>query len=112
MYRVIGKYTVYAGDGMYGMLMLTVCIIYSEENVWQLCKDVLQRHPTEIQYCYTVFISNPSRTVPLWRQRAGRDDDRLVIWVRNVNISSTITQCIPMYICMSIICTYVCRTIM
>ncbi|GLV46380.1 tungus [Carabus blaptoides fortunei] len=53
---------------------------YCEENVWQLCKDVLQRHPTEIQHCYAVFISNPSRTVPLWRQRAGRDDDRLVIW--------------------------------
>lgn len=105
MYRVIGKYKTYADDGMYGMLMLTVCIIYSEENVWQLCKDVLQRHPTEIQYCYTVFISNPSRTVPLWRQRAGRDDDRLVIWVRKHIIDSyTVYPCIYVHMCVGLSC--------
>lgn len=54
---------------------------FSEENVYKLCQDVRTRYPAELQTCYVVFISNPSRTVPLWRQRAGKDEDRLVIWV-------------------------------
>lgn len=27
-----------------------------------------------------MFVSNERRTVPLWRQKAGRDDEKLVIW--------------------------------
>lgn len=61
-------------------------IYFSEENVWNLSKDISQRHPTEIQNCYVIFISNPSRTVPLWRQRAGRKEDSLVIWVNITNL--------------------------
>ncbi|KOB65718.1 Protein N-terminal glutamine amidohydrolase, partial [Operophtera brumata] len=52
-----------------------------EENVWKLCEDVSIRVPEELDTCYVVFISNPCRTVPLWKQRAGREEDRLVIWV-------------------------------
>ncbi|KAJ8976315.1 hypothetical protein NQ317_010269 [Molorchus minor] len=51
-----------------------------EENVYKLSQDVIGKHPNEIHNCYVVFISNPSRTIPLWRQRAGKDEDKLVIW--------------------------------
>lgn len=37
--------------------------------------------PTELAKCYAVFVSNEGRTVPLWRQKAGRGDDKVVIWV-------------------------------
>lgn len=56
-------------------------IVFSEENVYKLCQEVASKHPSEIQKCYVVFVSNVSRTVPLWRQKAGKDEDRLVIWV-------------------------------
>lgn len=36
----------------------------------------------ELSKCYAVFVSNEGRTVPLWRQKAGRGDDQVVIWVR------------------------------
>lgn len=49
--------------------------------MWKLCQDVSLRAPEELDRCYVVFISNPCRTVPLWKQRAGREEDRLVIWV-------------------------------
>lgn len=54
---------------------------FSEENVWKLCQDVSIRHPSELQHCHVVFVSNPRRSVPLWRQRAGKDEDKLVVWV-------------------------------
>ncbi|XP_025835216.1 protein N-terminal glutamine amidohydrolase [Agrilus planipennis] len=53
---------------------------YCEENVYKLCQDVKNKHPSELQNCYVVFISNASRTVPLWRQKAGKEEDKLVIW--------------------------------
>uniref|UniRef100_A0A336MTL6 Protein N-terminal glutamine amidohydrolase n=1 Tax=Culicoides sonorensis TaxID=179676 RepID=A0A336MTL6_CULSO len=52
----------------------------SEENVWKLCELVKKTHPRELSKCYAVFVSNDRRTVPLWRQKAGRDEDKLVIW--------------------------------
>lgn len=55
--------------------------IFSEENVWKLCEQVKKTHPNELSKCYAVFVSNERRTVPLWRQKAGRTDDKLVIWV-------------------------------
>ncbi|XP_015523415.1 protein N-terminal glutamine amidohydrolase [Neodiprion pinetum] len=53
---------------------------YCEENVWKLCQDVATRHGPELQHCYVAFISNPGRSVPLWRQKAGKDEDQLVLW--------------------------------
>lgn len=53
----------------------------SEENVWKLCEQVKKSNPTELSKCYAVFVSNEGRTVPLWRQKAGRGDDKVVIWV-------------------------------
>lgn len=53
----------------------------SEENVWKLCEQVKKTRPAELSKCYAVFVSNEGRTVPLWRQKAGRGDDKVVIWV-------------------------------
>lgn len=53
---------------------------YCEENVWKLCQDVSIRHPSELCKCSVVFVSNEKRTVPMWRQRAGKDEEKLVIW--------------------------------
>lgn len=55
--------------------------VYSEENVWKLCEQVKRTRPEELSKCYAVFVSNEGRTVPLWRQKAGRGDDQVVIWV-------------------------------
>lgn len=72
------------------MVNILLCFIFllhcSEENVWKLCQDVSSRVPGEVDKCYVVFISNPCRTVPLWKQRAGREEDRLVIWVCSANM--------------------------
>lgn len=64
------------------MTYLFCVLFFSEENVWKLCEDVNERVPEELERCFVVFISNPCKTVPLWRQRAGREEDRLVFWVR------------------------------
>jgi hypothetical protein len=56
----------------------------SEENVWKLCCDVNTRHQSELQHCQIIFVSNDCQTVPLWRQKAGKDEEKLVIWVRNI----------------------------
>lgn len=67
---------------------MNIIFICSEENVYKLCQDVSTKHQSEIEKCHVVFISNPTRTVPLWRQRAGKDEDRLVIWVRFLQYST------------------------
>uniref|UniRef100_A0A1L8DA99 Protein N-terminal glutamine amidohydrolase n=1 Tax=Nyssomyia neivai TaxID=330878 RepID=A0A1L8DA99_9DIPT len=53
---------------------------YCEENVWKLCEQVKKNNPVELAKSYAVFVSNTGRTVPLWRQKAGRGDDKVVIW--------------------------------
>lgn len=58
-------------------------MLFSEENVWKLCEQVKLTHCDELSKCYAVFVSNDGRTVPLWRQKAGRGDDQVVIWVIN-----------------------------
>lgn len=64
------------------VLILRNCFFFSsEENVWKLCEQVKRTRPEELVKCYAVFVSNEGRTVPLWRQKAGRGDDQVVIWV-------------------------------
>ena len=65
---------------------------YCEENVWKLCQRVHQEEQSNTadgskedkrSGCYyAVFISNGSRTVPLWWQRASRGDPETepVVW--------------------------------
>ncbi|XP_057329340.1 protein N-terminal glutamine amidohydrolase isoform X1 [Microplitis mediator] len=53
---------------------------YCEENVWKLCQDIATNHASELPHCYVVFISNNNRSVPLWRQREGKGDDKVIVW--------------------------------
>ncbi len=61
---------------------------YCEENVYKLCQlleDAKLRSTV-------VFVSNADRKVPLWRQRAGKDDqDGLVVWDYHVFLVVTST---------------------
>lgn len=49
--------------------------------MWKLCEQVKKQNPNELSKCYAVYVSNERRTVPLWRQKAGRGEDKLVVWV-------------------------------
>ncbi|CAD7701527.1 unnamed protein product [Ostreobium quekettii] len=54
---------------------------YCEENVHRLIDTLLQRGlAADAGALFAVFISNPSRTVPLWAQRKGLNPEGLVIW--------------------------------
>jgi protein N-terminal glutamine amidohydrolase len=48
---------------------------WCEENAWHLCVE-----PAVGPSARVVVVSNPSRTVALWHQRAGAESDRPVIW--------------------------------
>lgn len=50
-----------------------------------MCEQVKRTNPNELERCYAVFVSNVGRTVPLWRQKVGRGDDKVVIWVNELN---------------------------
>ena len=53
--------------------------------MWKLCEQVKKTNPNELERCYAVFVSNVGRTVPLWRQKVGRGDDKVVIWVNELD---------------------------
>ncbi|KAI0232979.1 Protein N-terminal glutamine amidohydrolase [Lamellibrachia satsuma] len=54
---------------------------YCEENVWKLCEHVqLSGHPSKLQHCYAVFISNEKKAVPIWKQKASTDAQVPIIW--------------------------------
>ena len=57
--------------------------VSSEENVWKLCDKIRNEHPTEIDSCHVAFISNPKRMVPMWRQKSGKNEEKLALWVWN-----------------------------
>ncbi|SPQ96284.1 unnamed protein product (mitochondrion) [Plasmodiophora brassicae] len=64
----------WAGDGP-----LPYAACYCEENAWQLCARA-RRLGRDLPGFFVVFISNPARTVRLFKQRAGRDHMGHVIW--------------------------------
>merc|ERR1711953_187440 len=53
---------------------------FCEENVWKLCDHVRSTAKEELAKSFVIFVSNKKQVVPLWRQRAGRDEEKLVIW--------------------------------
>ena len=56
---------------------------YCEENVYKICqaiRDSREGGPEELAKAWVVFVSNKKRVVPLWRQKAGKDEEKLVIW--------------------------------
>ena len=53
---------------------------YCEENVYKICQSLANTEGGELTKAWAVFVSNKKRVVPLWRQKAGRDEEKLVIW--------------------------------
>ncbi|KAI8367900.1 N-terminal glutamine amidase-domain-containing protein [Choanephora cucurbitarum] len=53
---------------------------YCEENIYKLCEEIQTKRPDLLEYFHVVFISNKNRMVPLWQQRAGREEDHMVVW--------------------------------
>ena len=53
------------------------CYPIFQENVWKLADHVRQTAPAELSKTYVVFVSNRKQVVPLWRQRAGRDEEKV-----------------------------------
>ncbi|TRY73478.1 hypothetical protein TCAL_11818 [Tigriopus californicus] len=54
---------------------------FCEENVWMVADHARRNSsPSEMQKCFVIFVSNKKQVVPLWRQKAGKDEEKLVIW--------------------------------
>ncbi|KAI8474772.1 MAG: N-terminal glutamine amidase-domain-containing protein [Monoraphidium minutum] len=53
---------------------------YCEENALLLSKRLAQAGAAPADRLYVVFVTNRLRQTPLWFQRAGRDEDGLVVW--------------------------------
>ncbi|XP_028402330.1 protein N-terminal glutamine amidohydrolase-like [Dendronephthya gigantea] len=51
---------------------------FCEENVWKLCESFKEK----LRLCefYVVFISNPSKQIPLWCQRSSEINSQPVVW--------------------------------
>ena len=45
-----------------------------------MADHIRQTSPGELPKAYVVFVSNKKQVVPLWRQKCGRDEEKLVIW--------------------------------
>lgn len=56
---------------------------WCEENAWHLCVD------PRVGDAHVVIISNPTRTVALWHQRAASRDSAPVVWDYHVVVIST-----------------------
>ena len=70
----------------------TACLLDSEENVWWLCRRLLQRGDVHAAHC--LFISNPDRRVLMLRQRAGSNKrDGLVVWDYHVIAVAAVAGC-------------------
>lgn len=53
---------------------------YCEENVWKLADKIRSENSKYLQYSSVVFVSNNNCLVPLWKQKAGKDAEGLVVW--------------------------------
>lgn len=52
---------------------------YCEENVWKLADKIKLKNNRYLEYSSVVFVSNYNCVVPLWKQKAGKDNG-LVVW--------------------------------
>ncbi|CAO3589680.1 unnamed protein product [Absidia cylindrospora] len=59
---------------------LTYTASYCEENIYLLCQYIQKHHPDRLGDCTVVFISNENETFPMWRQRASKLSEQLVVW--------------------------------
>ncbi|ORX46730.1 hypothetical protein DM01DRAFT_297723 [Hesseltinella vesiculosa] len=58
-------------------LVYTNC--YCEENIYKLCRYILDTQPALLPQCSVVFISNREKKIPMWYQIASKDRP-FVIW--------------------------------
>ncbi|KAG0178666.1 hypothetical protein DFQ29_003139 [Apophysomyces sp. BC1021] len=58
---------------------LTYTSCYCEENIYLLCKKVASECPALLEQFSVLFISNASKTIPMWIQRAS-SDGYPVVW--------------------------------
>ncbi|CAB4389372.1 unnamed protein product [Rhizophagus irregularis] len=68
-------------------LIYTSC--YCEENIYHLCKeldDIKNKFDS-----YVCFISNEYLTVPLWKQRASKYSDGMIIWINVYDLDTTLS---------------------
>uniref|UniRef100_H2YYH5 Protein N-terminal glutamine amidohydrolase n=1 Tax=Ciona savignyi TaxID=51511 RepID=H2YYH5_CIOSA len=61
-----------------GDCVYTKC--YCEENIWKACDYVRTSKPESLDRLFVVFISNKSRSVPIWEQTSSKSVDGFVLW--------------------------------
>ncbi|KAI7891808.1 N-terminal glutamine amidase-domain-containing protein [Mucor mucedo] len=52
---------------------------YCEENIYLLCKEIEEKQPDMLHSTNVIYISNDIKMVPLWKQKAGVDEQP-VVW--------------------------------
>lgn len=67
-------------DGEFSDFVYSSC--YCEENIYMLCKKLSEVGVAapDASDLFVVFISNPNRQIPIWRQRSSKDVEGLCIW--------------------------------
>ena len=58
-----------------------IVLLFSEENVWWLANKLKEQSEEIVSKADVIFVSNPSRTVPLWHQKAAKIPGNVVVWV-------------------------------
>ncbi|KAI9254584.1 N-terminal glutamine amidase-domain-containing protein [Phascolomyces articulosus] len=53
---------------------------YCEENIYMMCKTMAERHQDNVNHCTVVFISNPNKAIPIWKQKNASESDGPVVW--------------------------------
>nr|CAB3267743.1 protein N-terminal glutamine amidohydrolase-like [Phallusia mammillata] len=73
---------------------------YCEENIWKLCDIVSQKTPELLDHLCVIFISNDSKKVVMFNQRATVEDDEVVVW--DYHVIALFTQMVDGKPCHSI----------
>lgn len=68
---------------------------YCEENVWRLCKYIKSNSSAEtLSDTYVIFISNPAKAIPIWKQKSSKREDTMVLWDYHVILLHKSERCI------------------
>lgn len=58
--------------------------------MWKLCKFLEEHADVEVlDGVYVIFVSNATRTVPIWKQQSSEREDTMVVWDYHVILYST-----------------------
>ncbi|KAL4585016.1 hypothetical protein LXL04_009629 [Taraxacum kok-saghyz] len=60
--------------------LVTSVFIFSEENVYLLCKKLCADGVDDVSDLFVIFISNENKHVPLWHQKASHRADGIILW--------------------------------